>query len=250
MKAKLSTGAVALTLFLSGCSGEESGNLNAAAANDAAPLTQIAAPNNGDWTQVVSETPEGGYRMGNPDAPVKLIEYASITCPHCAVFAEDATQPLENVFVRSGQVSYEYRPFLLFPSDPAIFMLLRCQGPTPFFRLVEQLYATQPEWSARLQTLSPERAQQIQNMTPTAQAAAIIEVTELAPFFRQRGMPESRINSCLADTSQLERLAEITRHGSQENNVTGTPTFLINGEKADVAEWPELERRLRAAIDG
>jgi len=250
MKAKLSTGAVALTLFLSGCGGEESGNLNATAANDAAPLTQIAAPNNGDWTQIVTETPEGGYRMGNPDAPVKLIEYASITCPHCALFAEAATEPLENQFVRSGQVSWEYRPFMLFPSDPAVFMLLRCQGPTPFFRLIQQLYASQAEWSGRLQTLSPEQAQQLQNMAPTAQAAGIIEVTELASFFRQRGMPESRINSCLADASQLDRLAQITRHGAEQDNVTGTPTFLINGEKADVTEWPELEQRLRAAIGG
>ena len=250
MKAKLGTGAVALTLFLSGCGGESEGNLNAAAANDAAPLTQIAAPNNGDWTQVVSETPEGGYRMGNPDAPVKLVEYASITCPHCGEFAEAATAPLENTYVRSGQVSWEYRPFMLFPSDPAIFALLRCQGPTPYFRLVEQLYATQPEWMARLQTMPPEQAQQLQGMAPGAQAAAIIEVTQLSAFFRQRGMPESRINSCLADTSGYERLAETTRHGSQEDGVTGTPTFFINGERADVSQWPELEQRLRAAIVG
>jgi len=250
MKAKLSTGAVALTLFLSGCGGEESNTLNAAAANDAAPLAQIAAPDNGDWTQIVSETPEGGYRMGNPDAPVKLVEYASITCPHCAVFSEAASEPLENRYVRSGQVSWEYRPFMLFPSDPAVFMLLRCQGPTPYFRLVEQLYASQEEWSGRLQTLTPERAQQLQNMSPTAQAAGVIEVTELAPFFRQRGMPEGRINSCLADQSGLEQLAEVTRRGSEQDNVTGTPTFLINGEKIDVGEWPELEQRLRAAIGG
>ena len=250
MKARLSTGAVALTLFLSGCGGEEGGNLNAAAANDAAPLTQIAAPNNGDWTQIVAETPEGGYRMGNPDAPVKLIEYASITCPHCAEFAEAATGPLENRYVRSGQVSWEYRPFMLFPSDPAVFALLRCQGATPFFRLTEQLYATQAEWSGRLQTLSPEQAQQLQNMAPSAQAAGIIEVTQLAPFFRQRGMPEARVNSCLADESVYERLADATRRGSQEDNVTGTPTFIINGDKADVSDWAGLEQRLRAAIGG
>ena len=250
MKSKLSTGAVALALFLGGCGGEESGDLNAPGANMAAPLTQIAAPNNGDWTQIVSETPEGGYRMGNPDAPVKLVEYASITCPHCADFSETATEPLQSRYVSSGQVSWEFRPFMLFPSDPAVFMLLRCQGPTPFFRLVEQLYASQAEWAGRLQTLSPERAQQLQNMAPTAQAAGIISVTELDAFFRQRGMPESRINSCLADASVLEQLAETTRRGAEQDNVTGTPTFLINGEKVEANAWPELEQRLRAAIGG
>ena len=85
MKAQISIGALALGLMLSGCGGSEDGNL--ASVNTSAPLTQIAAPNNGSWTEIVSETPEGGYRMGNPDAPVKLVEYASITCPHCGEFA-------------------------------------------------------------------------------------------------------------------------------------------------------------------
>ncbi len=72
MKAQFRIGALTLaaSLALSGC-GEDDANL--ATANTAAPLTQIPAPNSGDWTQVVSETPEGGFRMGNPDAPVKLV---------------------------------------------------------------------------------------------------------------------------------------------------------------------------------
>src|SRR5687767_4143934 len=141
MKAKLGLGVAALAaiLALSGCGDGDDANGTAANVNTNVPLTQIPAPNNGDWTQVVSETPEGGYRMGNPDAPVKLIEFASITCPHCAEFAEAGAEPLESTFVRSGQVSWEYRPYMIFPTDPGIFALLRCQGATPFFRLVDQL---------------------------------------------------------------------------------------------------------------
>ncbi|WP_114953388.1 thioredoxin domain-containing protein [Sphingosinicella terrae] len=251
MRSSLGTGAVALALLLSGCGGSDDGaSLNAAAANSSAPLTQIAAPNNGDWTQIVSETPEGGFRVGNPDAPVKLVEYASITCPHCGDFSANAAEPLMNTYVRSGQVSWEYRPFMLFPSDPAIFMLLRCQGPTPFFTLTEQLYAAHDDWLNRLQTLPPEQAQQLQSMAPTDQARAIIQATGLDQFFRQRGMPEARINACLADNSQLERLAQITREGSEQHGVTGTPSFFINGEKLDVGDWAGLQPRLRAAIGG
>jgi protein-disulfide isomerase len=248
MKAHLSLGIAAFALALSGCSGDEDGDLNAVAANSNAPLNQIAAPNNGDWTQTVVETPEGGFRMGNPNAPVKLVEYASITCPHCAEFAEAGSEPLQQQFVRSGQVSWEYRPFLLFPSDPAIFMLLRCQGATPFFTLTEQLYASQGDWLGRLQTMPPEQQQALQGATPAEQGRAIIATTGLDQFFRQRGMPEGRINSCLADQAQLERLAEITRTGAEQNGVTGTPTFFINGQKVDVGTWPQLEQRLRAAI--
>jgi protein-disulfide isomerase len=250
MKAQISIGALALGLMLSGCGGSDDGNLTTAAANTAAPLTQIAAPNNGNWTEIVAETPEGGFRMGNPDAPVKLVEYASITCPHCAEFAEAATDPLENQYVRSGQVSWEYRPYMLFPSDPGIFMLLRCQGATPFFTLVDQLYTSQREWGGRLQSLPPEQLQQLEGLGANARAAALVEASGLDQFFRQRGMPEGRIASCLSDNSGLDRLAEITRAGSQEHGVTGTPTFFINGEKLDVGTWAQLEPRLRMALGG
>jgi protein-disulfide isomerase len=248
MKAQLSTGTLALALLLAGCGGDEAGDLNGAVANSSAPLTQIQAPNSGDWTQMVEETPEGGFRMGNPNAPVKLVEYASITCPHCAEFSEAGHEPLTNQYVRSGQVSWEYRPFMLFPSDPALFALLRCQGATAFFTLTEQLYATQAEWIGRLQSMSPAQQQALQNASPGEQAAAIVTTTGLDQFFRQRGMPQGRIDSCLADASGYERLAEITRNGAQNDQVQGTPTFIINGEKVDAGTWPQLEQRLRGAI--
>jgi protein-disulfide isomerase len=247
MKHVIGLSAAALALGLVGC-GDGGNNLSTVAVNDAAPLPQIPAPNNGDWTQVVTATPEGGYRMGNPDAPVKLVEYASITCPHCAEFSEAATEPLENRYIRSGQVSWEYRPFMLFPSDPGIFMLLRCQGPTPFFRLVDELYAGQRDWAGRLQTMSPEQQQQLRSLTPNAQAAVIVDASGLDQFFRQRGMPDARIDACLTDNAGLQQLADITRQGAERDQVQGTPTFLINGEKQDVSEWSALEARLRAAI--
>jgi hypothetical protein len=251
MKAQIGIGAMALaaSLALAGCGGGDQAN-NAATANALAPLTQISAPNNGDWTQIVSETPEGGYRMGNPDAPVKLLEYASITCPHCAEFAEAGTEPLVNNYVRSGQVSYEYRPYMIFPTDPGIFALLRCQGPTPFFRLVDQLYATQSEWMGRVQALPPEQLEQAQGMAPTARARFMVQAAGLDQFFRQRGMPESRINSCLADTAGLERLADITSTATQDAQIPGTPNFWVNGERTDADTWPEVEQRLRAAMGG
>ena len=94
-------GAAALALFMAGC-GDKGGD---SSGNNSAPLTQIPAPNGGDWTETVAATPEGGFRMGNPEAPVKLVEYASITCPHCAEFAEQGTSALRDQYVKSGRVS-------------------------------------------------------------------------------------------------------------------------------------------------
>ncbi|HEY0326666.1 MAG TPA: thioredoxin domain-containing protein [Allosphingosinicella sp.] len=244
--------ASALVLALTACGGESDLNQAAATIDMNAALPQIAAPNNGDWSQMVQATPEGGYRMGNPDAPVKLVEYASITCPHCAEFTEEASQELRDVYVRSGQVSWEYRPTNLFPSDPGIFMLLRCQGPTPFFTLADQLYATQEQWSAQLRAQS----EQLNAVAPEQRVAAAVRAAGIDQFFRQRGMPAARVESCLADQQGLAQFLETSQRVAQEDNVTGTPTFFINGQvQENVGYWnhPQtpglsLENRLRAAI--
>ena len=78
--------AASVAIFASAACNAEKGSDSAAAAS--APIKPIAAPNNGDWSEMVSETPEGGFVMGNPNAPVKLVEYGSMTCPHCAEFQE------------------------------------------------------------------------------------------------------------------------------------------------------------------
>ena len=248
--------ASALVLALTACGGGESDLNQAAAAIDLnAPLTQIPAPNNGDWSQMVQQTPEGGFRMGNPDAPVKLVEYASISCPHCAEFTEEASQELRDVYVKSGQVSWEYRPVLLFPTDPGIFMLLRCQGAQPFFSLTDQLYATQNDWLGRTRTLPPAQLQALQSMPPAQQAPALSRALGMDQFFRQRGMPQAQVDQCLNNPENLTSLAE-TQRKVQEDGVTGTPTFFINGQvQENVGYWnhPQtaslsLENRLRAAI--
>ena len=247
MKSWLTGGIAALALALGGCGGDNGGNQAGPAATG--PLAQIPAPN-GDWTQTVVETPEGGYRMGNPEAPVKLVEYGSITCSHCAEFSETASEPLKNTYVKSGQVSWEFRPYMLFPTDPGVSMLLRCQGPSTFFHLADQLYADQANWVAKLQSAPPAQLEQVQQLPAEQRAVALVRLTGVDQFFRQRGMPEARVNSCLADTAGLQRLAAITEAGNKEG-VTGTPTFFINGKVVTLSSsnyWRELEPKIRGAI--
>ena len=226
--------------------------LLAAAAAAAAALPAAAAPLQAapaaqqDWTQVVSET-EGGYRMGNPDAPVKLVEYGSITCAHCGAFAERATEAVR-AHVRGGAVSFEYRPFLIFPSDMGVFALLRCQGPGDFFPLVDALYATQREWTGRLMNLSGRQMQRMGRMSPAARDAFIVRATGLDALFRAHGMSQARIDSCLADQSGRDWVVDITSRAVERDQVQGTPTFLINGETVDAHDWATLEPRLRAAM--
>ena len=239
-------GAAAVLLILAGC-GEQGGN----ASGSAPVIEKIPAPNNGDWTEIVSETAEGGFRMGNPEAPVKLVEYGSLSCSHCAEFAEEAGGPLRENYVKTGRVSWEFRPFLLFPSDPGVTMLLRCQGASPFFQLSDQLYAEQSNWLGALQTAvgAPGVEAQLQSMSAPQRSAALVKMAGLDEFFRGRGMPQGRIDSCLADEKAIQDLIARTERAQSEDGVQGTPTFLINGSKVpDAASWAALEPALRSAV--
>lgn len=253
----LASGALAAVLALGACTGGNSNGsgssgppVNQAAADAANKAAEgVQPPSNGDWTQTVLETPEGGFRMGNPDASVKLVEYASISCHVCAEFSEAGHRPLTENYVKSGQVSWEYRPYMIFPTDPGLFALMRCQGPGPFFAQAEQLYAQQEQWLGRLQAMSQDSAtvNRISALPQNQQPGEIVKAIGLDQFFRQNGMPQARIDQCLADPASLARLAEIQQVGTRDN-VRGTPTFLINGVPAEVTAWSALEPKIKEAL--
>ncbi len=245
MKSMLMAGAAALALFVVGCDGGNSGNMAASVDNSA--LKQIPAPNNGDWTQNVVKTAEGGFRMGNPEAPVKLVEYGSLGCHVCAEFEENGAPALRDTYVKSGQVSWEFRPYILFPTDPGISMLLLCQDENAFFPSIEQLYEDQAGWMGKIQSMPSEQQQALQTMAPRDAASVIVKAGGIDEFFRVRGMPSSRIQSCLADPAVLEKVAAIKKLGD-EQGVNGTPSFFINGTFAGVGNWAGLEPLLRGAI--
>lgn len=245
MKTPFLLGAAALAFALTGCGGGDEGNLSANTGNNAAPLTQIAAPNGGDWTEIVTQTPEGGIRMGNPDAPVKLIEYASLTCPHCRDFTAAASETLRNTYVRSGQVSWEFRNFIMNAPDVAMSMLARCQPNSAFFRTVDQLFEQQTELMGNIDEAEQQR---LQPLAPDQMIAPLARAMELDAFFARRGMPEARFNECLANRQSAEQLTRMLEQATQEG-VNSTPTFVINGDRLeDVADWAGLEPRLRTAI--
>jgi protein-disulfide isomerase len=247
MKIQIGAAALALTLVLSGC-GDDQGNVAANGGATAAPLTQIAAPNNGDWREIVTQTEQGGFLMGNPDAPVKLVEYASLTCPHCARFAAEAGAPLRDTYVKSGQVSWEYRSYVLGGApDMVLSLLSRCQPPSAFFRTIEEVFEQQHDLVGRL---DDEEVNRIQPLPPEQQLAPLARAMELDTFFARRGMPETRFAQCLADTRAVQQLTDQTNRAQTEEQVTGTPTFFINGEVQDVNQWGDIESRLRSAIEG
>lgn len=237
--------AAALALMVTGCNKTETAQ--APAGGDA---TSAPAPAGQDWTQTVVETPENGFRIGNPGAKVKLVEYASLTCPHCAAFEKEASGPLM-AQIRSGTVSWEYRSFILNGIDVVASLLARCQGPAPFFPLVEQIYAEQPNWIPKFQTIAEAEQKRLQSLPADQQVLGLARAGQLIPFFGARGLPESKAEACLADKKGLDTLEAIQKRGTEKDGVTGTPSFLINGAPVkDIASWDLLKPKIDAAVAG
>ncbi|HEU0135454.1 MAG TPA: thioredoxin domain-containing protein, partial [Allosphingosinicella sp.] len=151
-------------------------------------------------------------------------------------------------YVKSGQVSWEFRTYPLFPTDPGISLLLNCQSEGAFFPLTEQLYKDQRNWMAKIQSMPQDQLQALSNMPARESAAMVVRGAGLDEFFRQRGMPQSKIESCLADPAGIEAVANIKKRGD-EQGVNGTPSFFINGKLYEgPANWGGLEPALREAI--
>ena len=233
-----------LALVAAGCDSKDAAE--PPAGGNAAP---IAAPAGQTWTEMVIATPQGGFLMGNPDAPVRLVEYASLTCPHCMEFTMAAGEPLRDKYIKTGLVSWEFRNFVLNPLDVAATLLTRCQGPGPFFKLTEQVYADQEDWVAKFNSAGEPELQRISTLPEAQQFPALTKAAGLDQFFRVRGLPEAKVNACLADKAGLDAIVGLRKLGSEVDKVTGTPSFLINGKLQDsVFDWATLEPKLRAAI--
>ncbi len=244
MRYLIALSTLAPALALAACGGGNDGNSISAAPNSVAAAP---APAGQDWTQVVSKTAEGGYVMGNPNAAIKLIEYGSRTCPTCGAFGQTGMRPLEETYVKSGKVSYEFRDFLVHAPDLGVAILGHCAGAAPFFPILEQMYLEQPAFLEKLEGAGPFQ-QSIQGQPPAQQAAAWANHLGYVDFVKQRGVTDAQAKACLADPKMLTEVANLSETAMRDQDVTGTPTFMLNGQKLDGAvSWPQVEQALKGA---
>ena len=232
-------------ILLSACgSGDSTGTNNAAAD----PVAGASAPEGKQWTDIVEQTPEGGYRMGNPNAPIKLVEFGSRTCSHCAEFTETAMSPLTSQYVASGKVSYEYRDFLRNGADIAAALIGQCGGAATFFPLLETMFREQDATMQKLQALPESFYREMERLTPDAQTVRFGDAAGYIELAKRSGIPEAKARACLSDTSQAQALIEANKKAGDRYAIPGTPAFLINGELVeDAAAWDKLEPALKAA---
>ena len=211
------------------------------------PIARIAPPAGKAWVDMIEKTAEGGYRMGNPDAPIKLIEFAALSCSHCAEFSKESAAKLRDDYVASGRVSYELRYFMLNAYDVPASVLATCGATEAVIPLSEQFWAWQPQMFQNVQAAGEATLQQISALPKEQQIAAIADAAGMTEFFASRGIAKDQGKACLADTAKAKALADQTEKAGTEYNVTGTPTFIINGSSLGSMSWAELEAKLQQA---
>jgi protein-disulfide isomerase len=229
-------------LLLAGCNGDGDADT---ARSEALPM--VAPPAGTTWTQKVATTEKGGYLVGNPEAPLKLVEYGSLTCPACAAFAAEGMQPLMQKYVSSGRVSFEFRSFAIHgPLDLALTRLIGCSAPEAALPLADQIWANLPAVQQR--AFANEAAlSQLGSLPENERFVRFGELTGLYEFFAARGISEDQARTCMADFSAMERLSKLSEGYSTDDKISRTPTFVLNGKTLEAGGWSELEPQLQRA---
>ena len=237
--------AAPLALGLAACKKDAA----AGAAPAGSPVAKIAAPAGQKWEDMVTATATGGMLAGNPAAPIKLVEYGSLSCPHCARFAAEAMAPLMSEFVSTGRVSYEYRSFFIHPQDLPLTMLVRCAPKESFFPLVEQVYANYDNFAKVLDDPAVQKTAQASSTLPPGQRLpALADALGFTSFFAARGVSVDQAHACLANTQNATTVSNSFKTFA-EAGINQTPTLVINGLQipAEQSEWPKIADALRAA---
>jgi protein-disulfide isomerase len=192
-----------------------------------------------DWSKRVEATAEGGFRMGNPDAPLKLVEFLSLTCGHCADFADEA-MPRVKEKVREGRVSVEYRNYVLNHYDIAAAILSRCAAPANYFALTEAFLAEQGVWAEKIDALTPAQRAEVEVPPTPATMKRIAELLGLKAIAARHGVTRASADACLADPRRIQQLLAMG-NAAEQLGIDGTPSFMLNGTVIGSQNWHSLE---------
>ncbi len=175
-----------------------------------------------DMAKLMEPGPLPDQVLGKADAPVTIVEYASMTCSHCAHFHATTYPVLKEKYIDTGKVKFILREFPLDIVAKAAFMLARCGGEGKYYPMVDVLFDNQKSWAF---TNNPAQA--------------------LLAIAKQSGMTEQQFNTCLSDAKLAENVNATAERGAKDFGVDSTPTFFINGKKVPGAMSPEeLDKEL------
>ena len=162
--------------------------------------------------------------LGDVNAPIEIIEYASMTCPHCANFHSDVYPQLKENYIETGKVKFVFREVYFDKYGMWASMIARCAGPDRFFGVIDQMFEKQKTWSRAGNDLAI--------------------VTELSKIGKLAGLGDDQINACLQDADNLRNLVGWYKANMEEHEISGTPSFVIDGEMVSNRSYEELSALL------
>lgn len=166
--------------------------------------------------------------IGQADAPVTFMEYGSFTCPHCAAFHEEVFINLKRDYIDTGKVRFVYRELVRNRFDIWASMLARCGGDMRYFGISEMLFTEQEEWSG--------------SGDPGSIADALRKMGKVA------GFDDATLDVCLADAALAQEILDFSEANATADDITGTPTLFIDGEKVANGSWDQFKALIDAKL--
>ena len=177
-------------------------------------------PGDVNMAELMQPGPLGDMALGDPKAPVTLVEYASMTCGHCAAFHQRTYPKLKEQYIDTGKVRFVFREFPLDQLALAAFMLARCAG-DKYFAMIDTLFQQHNDWVTE-RPLQP-----------------------LMAIAKQAGIGEERFNECLKDQKLIDGIEAVRQRATTVFNVQSTPTFFLNGKLLRGAySFEEMEKQI------
>jgi len=191
----------------------------------ATAASEQAAESDAATAELMQPGPLPENVLGSADAPVTIVEYSSMTCPHCAHFHAEILPTLKAKYVDTGKAKYIIREFPLDNLAAAAAMLARCTDRDRYFPFVDVLYKTQPQWA----TNDPNAADKLFDVA------------------KQAGFTRESFDKCLSDQTLLDNIMAVRERGADTFKVSSTPTFFVNGKLLKGAQSIEDFEKLMPA---
>lgn len=193
-----------------------------------------------NWVAHVEITPQGGYRMGNPAAPQKLIEYGSRTCPTCKQFDLDSRDAIARR-VATGKFSYEFRDFPVHGGiDFAPIVLGRCVPPSRYFAMLHAMFDMQDDVWAKMNAIPQAQIDALGRDAPKISLflGRKLGYVALAAKF---GIPAAKAEACLSNPAALQAVLTRAQAAETKEGVHSTPTLILNGQRLSAVYWSGVE---------
>lgn len=208
---------VAAGVFLAACLPSLASAQSSSAPANTLPETPVTPSREGVWGDIV---------YGSPDAPVELIEYGSLTCPHCASFSEEVLPQLMKDFIEDGKVKFVFRNFVRDRYDLAAAAASRCLPDVDATkRALRSLFAEQAEW---LQSTNPYQA--------------------IAAIVAREGLSQEEMGQCISDQDVRVHIVQMTQKGAIDFDVKAIPTLVLNGIPMTFPGYDTLKLRIEAQV--